>query len=84
MTDLQDRGWLDDAGMLTDKGLAARTRIEDETDDLALGPWVQIGKERTRRLWTILNDLLQIILQQNDLPGLRTPIGLSWPAQWPV
>jgi len=83
VTDLQGRGWLDDAGLLTDRGLAARTRIEDETDDLALGPWLQLGKERTRRLWTILNDLLQMITDQNDLLGLRTPIGLSWPAQWP-
>jgi len=24
-----------------------------------------------------------VILDQNGLPGLRTPIGLSWPAQWP-
>ena len=83
VAELQERGWLDDAGMLTDEGLAARTRIEDETDDLALGPWLQLGKERTHRLWTILNDLLQVILDQNGLPGLRTPIGLSWPAQWP-
>ena len=81
--ELQERGWLDDAGVLTDEGLAARTRIEDETDGLALGPWFQLGKERTHRLWTLLRDLLQVILDQNGLPRLRTPIGLSWPAQWP-
>ena len=69
--------------MLTDKGLADRTPIENETEDLALGPWLQLGKERTHRLWAILNGLLQVILDHNDLPGLRTPIGLSWPAQWP-
>ena len=80
---LQERGWLDDAGVLTDEGLAARTRIEDETDGLALGPWLQLGKERTYRLWTLLRDLLQVILDQNGLARLRTPIGLSWPAQWP-
>ena len=83
VAELQERGWLDDAGVLTDEGLAARTRIEDETDDLALGPWLQLGKERTHRLWTLLRDLLQVILDQNGLPRLRTPIGLSWPAQWP-
>ena len=80
---LQERGWLDDAGALTNAGLAVRTRIEEETDALALGPWLQIGKERTHRLWTLLRDLLQVILDQNGLPRLRTPIGLSWPAQWP-
>jgi len=83
VADLQERGWLDHAGLLTNEGLAVRTRIENETDDLALGPWLQLGKERTHRLWMILNDLLQVILDQNGLPGLRTPIGLSWPAQWP-
>jgi hypothetical protein len=83
VAELQERGWLDDAGGLTDEGLAARTRIEEETDGLALGPWLQLGKERTHRLWTLLRDLLQVILDQNGLPRLRTPIGLSWPAQWP-
>ena len=83
VAELQERGWLDDAGVLTDEGLAARTRIEDETDGLALGPWLQLGKERTYRLWTLLRDLLQVILDQNGLARLRTPIGLSWPAQWP-
>jgi len=83
VAELQERGWLDDAGVLTDEGLAARTRIEDETDGLALGPWLQLGKERTHRLWTLLRDLLQVILDQNGLAQLRTPIGLSWPAQWP-
>jgi len=83
VAELQERGWLDDAGGLTNEGLAARTRIEDETDGLALGPWLQLGKERTHRLWTLLRDLLQVILDQNGLPRLRTPIGLSWPAQWP-
>ena len=83
VAELQERGWLDDAGVLTDEGLAARTRIEDETDGLALGPWLQLGKERTHRLWTLLRDLLQVILDQNGLARLRTPIGLSWPAQWP-
>jgi len=80
---LQERRWLDDAGVLTDEGLAVRTRIEDETDSLALGPWLQLGKERTHRLWTLLRDLLQVILDRNGLARLRTPLGLSWPAQWP-
>ena len=83
VAELQERRWLDDAGRLTDEGLAARTRIEEETDGLALGPRLQLGGERTHRLWPLLRDLLQVILDQNGLPRLRTPIGLSWPAQWP-
>jgi len=69
--------WRSDSGGLTDEGLAAWTRIEEETDGLALGPWLRLGKERTHRLWTLLRDLLQVILDQNGLPRLRTPIGLS-------
>ena len=80
---LQERGWLDDSGALTNEGISVRTRIEDETDCLALGPWLHLGKQRTHRLWTLLRDLLQEILDQNGLARLRTPIGLSWPAQWP-
>ena len=82
VADLQERGWLDDAGALTEEGLAARSHIEDETDGLALGPWLQLGKERTHRLWTLLRDLVQMILDQNGLGQLRTPIGLSWPPHW--
>ena len=80
---LQERGWLDDNGTLTNEGIAVRTHIEDETDALALGPWLQLGKERSHRLWTLLRDLLQVILDKNGLARLRTPIGLNWPAQWP-
>jgi hypothetical protein len=84
VADLQERGWLDDAGGLTDEGHSARTRIEEETDGLALGPWLHLGEERTHRLWTLLRDLLQVILDQNGLRRLRTPVGLNWPAQWPA
>ena len=80
---LQERGWLNDDGLPTTEGLAVRHRIEDETDALALEPWVHLGEERTYRLWALLRDLLQVILDQNGLARLRTPIGLSWPAQWP-
>ena len=83
VADLRERGWLDDAGGLTDEGHAARNHIEEETDGLALGPWLQLGEERTHRLWALLRDLLQVILDQNGLQRLRTPIGLNWPAQWP-
>ncbi len=80
---LQERGWLNDAGQPTAEGLAARARVEDETDALSLEPWEQLGTERTHRLWTLLRDLTQALLDQNAVRRLRTPIGLSWPAQWP-
>ena len=80
---LQARGWLNEDGVLTAEGLAAREHIEAETDALSLEPWEQLGVERTHRLWTILRDLVQILLDQNAVSRLRTPIGLSWPALWP-
>jgi helix-turn-helix protein len=79
---LQERGWLDDCGRPTAEGLAARVRVEDETDALALEPWQHLGAERTQRLWTLLRDLLQLLLDQDGV-RLRIPLGLSWPAQWP-
>jgi len=79
---LQERGWLHEAGLPTAEGLAARARVEDETDALAMEPWLHLGAERTQRLWTLLRDILQVIIDQNGV-RLRTPLGLSWPAQWP-
>jgi hypothetical protein len=79
---LQARGWLNDNGLPTTEGLAARIRLEDETDALALEPWLHLGEERTHRLWTLLCDFVQVIINQNAA-RLRTPLGLSWPAQWP-
>ncbi len=79
---LQERGWLTESGQPTAEGLAARARVEDETDALSLAPWLQLGGEGTHRVWTLLRDLLQAILDQNGV-RLRTPLGLSWPAQWP-
>ena len=55
---LQERGWLNDSGLPTDEGLAARARVEDETDALSLEPWEQLGTDRTHRLWTLLRDLM--------------------------
>ncbi len=80
---LQARGWLNDAGQPTAEGLAVRQRLEDETDVLSFEPWERIGPEQTQRLWTILRALSQALIDQNAIRRLRTPIGLSWPAQWP-
>lgn len=79
---LQERGWLHDAGLPTTEGLAARTRVEDETDALALEPWLHLGEAQTHRLWMLLRDFLQVMIDQNGV-RLRTPLGLGWPAQWP-
>lgn len=80
---LQERGWLNDAGLPTDEGWAARMRVEEETDALAFALWETLGTDKTHRLWSLLCDLLQPLLDQGAGGPLRTPLGLSWPAQWP-
>lgn len=80
---LQERGWLDEAAQPTAAVLGVRTQIEDDTDALALEPWQHLGEKKTERLWGLLRDLAQAIIDQNGTQ-VRTPLGLSWPAQWPA
>jgi hypothetical protein len=47
---LRSRGWLDDDGRFTAEGAAARERIEQRTDELAMRPWNAIGEEACTRL----------------------------------
>ena len=36
------------------RGRAGRDEVECSTDQLAMRPWEQLGRERTHRLWTLL------------------------------
>jgi hypothetical protein len=55
---LRARGWLDAGGAFTPEGEAARQRIEQTTDDLAMAPWRLLGEDacadlrRTVRPWS--------------------------------
>ena len=68
VTGLQDRGWLDATGALTDAGRTARDRIEEETDRLAAAPWRILGPERTRRLFTLMRPLVMAINEAGAFP----------------
>lgn len=46
---LTERGLLDGDGF-TDAGAALRQRVEDRTDEAAVGPWAALGAERCERL----------------------------------
>jgi hypothetical protein len=72
------RGWLDEQGALTDVGRAARQRVEDRTDELALPPWEHLGNARFARLIQLVRPLSQRILEQGGLP-IPNPMGLTWP-----
>ena len=71
---LRERGWLDDAGGLTEGGRAARRAVEDATNELALEPWAALGEERTERAAELLEPLARSVADAIPLPN---PIGLS-------
>jgi hypothetical protein len=75
---LVQRGWLDAAGALTEKGRAARQRVEDRTDELALPPWEHLGNERFARLINLVRPLSQRIVERGGVP-IPNPMGLTWP-----
>ena len=68
------RGWLDDAGELTEGGRVTRRAVEDATDELALEPWAALGKEGSERLAELLEPVARAVAHDIPLPN---PIGLS-------
>ena len=83
LSESQVRGWLDAHGHPSAAGRAGRDEVERRTDQLAMRPWEQLGRERTHRLWTLLKELVDVITAQHGVP-LRTPLGVTWPARWPA
>ena len=71
---LAQRGLLD-GGALTADGRALRERVEQTTDELAVGPWRHLGADRTERLATLLGPLRASVLASGRIPG-GNPIGL--------
>jgi hypothetical protein len=71
------RGWLDetDPGKLTPEGAAARQKIEDATDRMAVEPWRRIGDEATDQLMALLQPMAARIAELGLIP-FANPIGL--------
>lgn len=61
------RGWVDDAGVITDEGLAGRQRIEDLTDRLDLPIWERLGPGPGRRLFDLLSDFASVLPPDDQL-----------------
>ena len=59
---LQDRGWLDAEGELTEVGRAHRQGVEDRTDQLAVAPWQHLGAEGCDRLRTLVRPYSKAIV----------------------
>ena len=75
---LVDRGWLDDAGMLTERGLAGRQALEERTNELAMPPWRHLGDAPLARLIELARSLSGLIVEQGGVP-IPNPMGLTWP-----
>ncbi len=77
-TRLVSRGWLDDAGRLTERGWAGRSAIEERTNELAMPPWRHLGEEQFARLLQLARPLSGHIIEQGGVP-MPNPMGLTWP-----
>ncbi len=62
ITGLQQRGWLDGDGSLTDTGRGARQAVEDRTDQLAVAPWAHLGRPGCDRLRELVRPLSRAIV----------------------
>jgi hypothetical protein len=65
---LRERGLLDGAGELTDRGLQLRRDIEGETDRLDAAPYRLLGAEATRRLTELVGRFSKKALAAGALP----------------
>lgn len=65
---LRERGLLDAAGELTDRGLQLRRDIEAETDRLDAAPYQLLGAEATRRLTVLAGGFAKRALAAGALP----------------
>jgi len=75
---LQQRGMLDETGLLTPTGIALRQAVEDRTDLLALPPWQHLGREQYTRLVSLVRPLSISIVDQGGIP-MPNPMGVPRP-----
>jgi hypothetical protein len=75
---LVGRGWLREDWTLTPQGVAARETLEDDTDQLASGPYRVLGTEATAELTELLTPLATTIVAAGVLP-FPNPVGLPAP-----
>jgi hypothetical protein len=65
---LRGRGWLDPDGGFTIEGRAARQRIEDDTDRLAITGWAHVGNDRAARLHELVAPLSRLLVEAGVFP----------------
>jgi hypothetical protein len=74
---LVSRGWLDQDGRATAKGIEGYAKVETETDVLAAVPWTALGPVATARLTALLTPLSNACRAELPSPN---PIGLPVPS----
>jgi len=70
------RGLLDDAGGLTEDGVALRAWVEDRTDLGAAAAWVALGAERCERLVELAAPVVGLIVENGGFLATN-PMGLT-------
>lgn len=75
---LRERGWLDESGMLTQRGTAVRLAVEQCTNQLAEPPWRHLGDAGCERLHALATALSDTIVRAGGVP-IPNPMGLTWP-----
>lgn len=66
-------GWLQADGTFTEEGRARRAAIELKTDELAMGPWEEIGEDGAARLRELVRPLSKAVSDA----GTFGPVGLK-------
>jgi hypothetical protein len=69
------RAWLDGDGVLTEVGAAARQRIEDRTDALAVAPWAVLGEAGCERLRALVRPMSKAIVSSGAFGFRPDPTG---------
>jgi hypothetical protein len=75
---LAERGFVDSAGSLTDRGRTFREALERDTDRLASAPYEALGTAGTQRLAELLVPWAQRAMTEPDYP-VMPPVGMSDP-----
>jgi hypothetical protein len=72
------RGWMTEAGQLTDAGRSGQDAVEETTDRLAGPPLERLGPDRVARVCALLEPIVTSLVEAGELP-YPNPIGVPRP-----
>ncbi|NIJ13894.1 hypothetical protein FHU38_004238 [Saccharomonospora amisosensis] len=68
-TRLREEGIIDHDGSLTDRGVAIRERIEEETDAASSAPWSRLGADKTSRVRELAKEFSRAVVAAGAYPS---------------